>query len=182
MFDLSLRARTTRAGALVFSVPRLARLAFAVIALTVAGSAAVTGTLGGVGAAVLLFAAAAACYEERWTFDPVSRTVRFRFGLIFLARTRSLPFEGLESVAVETFVKGKNPAAADRPADPSEEEAPVGLAAFGSRIFRQKRYASLAIYAKDAGRLVVETLSAARADRLEAAAEEISRLSGVAGR
>lgn len=177
MFDVRLSFYRTRDGKLLFAIPMGTRLLFAGIALAAAASAAASveassvyefaralpAALGGAGFAVVLSAAAAACYEERWTFDPASRSVRFRFGLLFLARTRSVPFDSIESAEVETFVKGANPGG---DAEPSGNK----------KLFRKKEYASLTLYLKDADRLIVETVPARGRLPLEEAAEEISRL------
>ena len=185
MFDLRLRFNRTGDGMLIFALPPRTRLGFAAVAAATAASAVVAvdassaaelaralpRALGPVGNAVLLLAVAAALYEERWTFDPRTRSVSFRFGLVFAARSRSVPFDQVESVAVETFVKGTQPGTGD--ADGIEAEAePEGL----KRLFRKKKYASLVLYLKDAERLVVETVPSGDRALLERAAEDIRPL------
>ncbi len=186
MFDLKLKPARRAAGALTFSVPASTRLVFGGIALAVAGSAVVSAgsagadaanlsglaaALGGPGLAVLAVAALAALYEERWTFDPAARAATFRFGLVFLAKRRTIDFAALETVEVETFVKGIRPGAET---ESETEDVPESRGL--RRLFRKKRYASLAIYTTDAERLVVDTVPAAGGPLLEEAAEEIRRM------
>lgn len=186
MFDMKLQARRSRSGAFVLEVPLSFRAAFAAVAAVVAGSALVSSpeaTLGGFGSTVLIVSILAALYEERWTFDPAGKTVRFRFGLLFAARSLTVPFDELEGVGVELFVKGQHAETGGREDVEREEAEPTGLAAIGARLFRKKRYARLAIYRKDAPPLIVESApaagNAARAAALEDLGREIARVVGV---
>ncbi len=46
--------------------------------------------------------------EERWSFDPGSETARFRFGLLFAAHVRTIPFAEISAVEFDDFEKGFN--------------------------------------------------------------------------
>jgi hypothetical protein len=185
MFELRLKARYTRAGTLSLGIPTIFRAIFAFIAAVVSGSLGVSavavsakaGSLGALGPAVGIISLLAALYEERWTFDPASKTVRFRFGLLFAARTLTVPFDAIEGVGVELFVKG-SPRMGSAAGDAPEEGEPSGLAAIGARLFRKKRYARLAVYRTDAQALIIESLPAARAAMLEELGREIARVVG----
>lgn len=165
MFELRLRESRSKNGVLTLSVPPAARAAFAGIAAAIGASAFVSGeALDLPGAALLAVSAAAALYEERWSFDPGKRLAVFRFGLLFLARRRTLPFDSVEAAATELFEKGSRPG--------------TGAGEERKGFFRPKRYARLVLRLKDAERLVVETVPAAELGRLEGMAGRIARLTG----
>lgn len=56
--------------------------------------------------AILAITAIGALFEERWVFDAKGEVARFRFGLVFLAHTRSIPFSSIASVEFDDFERG----------------------------------------------------------------------------
>lgn len=183
MFELKLRFRTDKAGRLVAAVPLGVRAVFGLIALVLVAGASISSeatrlpdllrALGPAGIVAVLIALLAVLYEERWTFDPGTRVVTYRFGLLFLASTRVIPFGAVGWVGYERFVKGVRPGAAE----PAEEERP-GIR-LGGGLFRRKVYRTIALYLVDGPRLVVETENEKKAAALEAAARQIAETVGV---
>lgn len=174
--DFALKHRSRPDGSVVVAVPPSVRISMAAIAAAIVGSGLIPdegGALRGLGLPGIAAAALtvlAALYEERWTFDQARRALRFRFGLLFAARTLTIPFEDIEGLGLETFVKGRSAASGSR--EDAEEAAAHAEAAGGlglrplKRLFAPKPYRSLVVYLKSSNRLVVETLPANRAARL----------------
>ncbi len=181
--DFGLKFRTRRNGTIVASIPLAARAATLIVAvLLVASAFARDGeSLGAGGTVALVLALLASMYEERWTFDAATRTIRFRFGLLFLAKVRSWPFASVESVSLEAFRKGRA-ATGDDPAEGGDENLPPPHAGFGpslKRVFASRRYLRLVLCLSDAENLVVENAAASRAHNLRRDALEIAGLVGV---
>lgn len=191
---MTLSFRNRKGGALEASVPRLSRTALGVVCATLAavGFAEADGgfSLGPAGIAAFAVAALALLYEERWTFDPASASIRFRFGLLFAAKTVSVPFADAEAVAVETFLKGRaSDAAAPGGGTPegggsegsggSSPFASLGRSTFLARLFAPKRYYRLVVRLKDGERMVVDTVGERKAAILREAAERIAAMAGI---
>ena len=97
-------------------------------------------------AIVIALCVLAACYEERWSFDETERTVSFRIGLIFLAKTKKIACADMAELRVETFEKG----------------------------FRKKSWTRVSIVFDDnRNPLVVETMPTKKAAKLTAFAERV---------
>jgi len=154
-------------GSIVISVPLLLRLGMVALAVILFASALLTPESGkgfSPGLLVaLLIALLGALYEERWTFDRPNRAVQFRFGLIFLARRVRVPFDQVESLAVERFVKGKIPAAGETEGteNPGQE---------------RRAYYSLVLYLTNGGRLVVETVKGRNIQKIEKLRDDLADL------
>ncbi len=58
------------------------------------------------GIAILLVTALGAIFEERWVFDLKTENAHFRFGVVFLAHRRSIPFSSIRGVDIEDFERG----------------------------------------------------------------------------
>jgi hypothetical protein len=128
------------------------RVLYGVIASVIVLSAVVTVPEYGfspVEAIVIALCVLAACYEERWSLDDTARTVSFRLGLVFLAKTKKIPVDDIAEIRIETFEKG----------------------------FRKTSWTRVSI-AFDDGRipLVVETMPTKKAAKLTAFAERIRGL------
>ena len=63
-----------------------------------------------------------ALYEERWIFDKNRDIFQSRFGLLFLARKKTVPLTELARVETDSFYKGR----ADEHRGPLENEQPFG--------------------------------------------------------
>lgn len=182
MLELKIRFRTQKSGAFVGTIPGATRIVFAAIGAAFVAGAAVssgaasigdlTGALGPAGIAVVAVVLLAVLYEERWTFDPSSRSIVYRFGLLFAAAKRVFPFDSIESVGLERFVKGVRPGET-----PPPEEDRGGPRLFGN-LFKPKAFRSLVLNLADGSRLVVETEGEKKAAALEAAALKISEMAG----
>lgn len=183
MLELKIRFRTKKGGAFVGAIPAATRIVFAAIgaafvagAVVSSGAAAIgdlPGALGPAGIAVVAVVLLAVLYEERWTFDPASRSIVYRFGLLFAAAKRVFPFGSVESVGLERFVKGVRPG--DVPPPEDERGGPRLL----GNLFRPKAFRSLVLNLSDGSRLVVETEGEKKAAALEAAALKISEMAGI---
>jgi hypothetical protein len=154
-------------GSIVISVPLLLRLGMVALALILFASATLSPESGkgfSPGLLVaLLIALLGALYEERWTFDRPNRTVQFRFGLVFLARRVRVPFDQVESLVVERFVKGKIPGAA-------EAEGPENSGQ------ERRAYYNLVLYLTNGGRLVVETVKGRNMRKIEKLRDDLLEL------
>ncbi len=55
---------------------------------------------------ITAFCIAAALYEESWTFDRENKNVEYKHGLIFLNRKISMPFNEIENLELNIFLRG----------------------------------------------------------------------------
>ncbi len=160
-------------GSIVISVPLLLRLGMVALAVILFASATLTPETGkgfSPGLLVaLLIALLGALYEERWTFDRPRTTVQFRFGLVFLARRVRVPFNQVEALAVERFVKGKIPGAV-------EDTGP------GTSNHERRAYYSLVLYLANGGRLVVETVKGRNLEKIQKLRDDLAGLGLPGGR
>lgn len=80
---------------------------FAVIGLSQILAAAGEG-ISVAGMLLLVITALGALLEERWVFNLKSETASFRFGLLFAAHKRTIPFNEITAVEFDDFEKGFN--------------------------------------------------------------------------
>ncbi len=98
----------------VFSInlvsPAVRGINAAIAAIVLAAQALFAGEQGVsvAGLAILLIAIVGALIEERWIFDLERETARFRFGLLFAAHTRTIPFSAISAIEFDDFEKGFN--------------------------------------------------------------------------
>jgi hypothetical protein len=145
--------------------------------------------LGAGGIVLLLIVVLGLFYEERWTFDPGARSLSFKFGLVFAGKTMRVPFDSVESLAIEEFTKGRtsNPGGPTEAghdggaAAPSAYPGKDGLRDFAressggislKKLIEPKRHRRLVIYLNTAERLVVESVERSKFDQLEALGQE----------
>jgi len=151
-----LTSKKSKTGALVLQIPILLRLSITAIGLIIFAASLIpnmegTQTQPGVTTIVLLiFLCFGALYEERWTFDPATRTISFRFGLLFLAKTMNISYDQVDEITLEKAIKGKMQNQDDH-AEPSRPQ--TGL----DRLFQPKVFINLVLYLKDAERLIIES-------------------------
>ena len=196
----SLSRRTAKDGTLVLGLPIRIRILMGIIALAIVLGALLPGSegspagLGAGGIVLLLIVVLGLFYEERWTFDPGARSLSFKFGLVFAGKTMRVPFDSVESLAIEEFAKGRasNPGAAPGPDRDGGEAAPSAPSAYPGknvpsladfaressggfsvkRLIEPKRLRRLVIYLNTAERLVVESVGRSKFDQLEALGQE----------
>ncbi|HPE90581.1 MAG: hypothetical protein H7A27_03455 [Spirochaetaceae bacterium] len=101
---LSLRRSGT---ALIYGIPLWYRIASSVIALTLAVSSSISGAPSLGALVVVAVAAAAALYQERWSFDAASGECSGRVGFVFAARGPSFKADEVARVRLDTFAKGR---------------------------------------------------------------------------
>ncbi len=111
MFKLNLILRRKTEDIMIFSPApwfRILFLAFAVIVAVGIYSTASEGIDGSfiVPFIITAFCIAASLYEESWTFDRENKTVEYKHGLIFLNRKISMPFNEIESLELNIFLRG----------------------------------------------------------------------------
>ncbi len=159
--NLRLSFKETKDGGFQVALPWSARAAFALIALVLAAAAWLPiegGETGPLAPVAILVMALAACYEERWRAYPAKRVLNFRFGLIFLAKTLSIPYEKLAAITLENFTKGGRSDTARNSSSLSPR-----------RFLSPKRYLRLGLLLHDGNTLVVETAPIDKAETLRAA-------------
>jgi hypothetical protein len=180
--DIPLALRETKDGRVIYSIPWWYRVLMLVIGAVLLGAVLVAGDKPSVIEWVALaLALAAALYEERWVLDPGTKTIRHRFGLLFAARSVSLPFDRIEGFRLRAFVRGSTPGG---PAEAEESKRileaadPTGDAnALGERRSRLKKaYVTLLCDDLEGGALVINTLPARRVPDLKAAGALLSRI------
>jgi len=90
--------------------PALRALNAVIFAVVAAAQILALGETGLSVAGILIMAVSAlgALFEERWTFDLSAETARFRFGLLFLAHARVIPFADISRIEFDDFEKGFN--------------------------------------------------------------------------
>lgn len=108
---------------------------------------------------LLILLLAGSLYEERWTFDPGTRTISFRFGLLFLAKTMRVSFDRVDEISVERAVRGKVQH------QQKQEKQPRPQNGIG-RFFRPKVFINLVLYLKDSERLIIESGNARKEEQL----------------
>ena len=109
MIDISLRMRTDGGGRLVLDLGLRFRLIFLSFAAVVAFAMVVASTINVVPLLLFLILLVGAAYEERWVFDPGSRTLCSRHGLLVLARTRRWTFSEFRAVEYTSYRIGSVP-------------------------------------------------------------------------
>ena len=57
----------------------------------------------------LVIVAAAALYEESWTFDGDERVIHHRYGFVFFAKKIDLPFDKVGGFRLRAFIRGMIP-------------------------------------------------------------------------
>ncbi len=163
--EFLLKSTTKDKGILILHVPLWFRLAllfigcvvlFALLIPVREGSPAGIGVPGLVLMVVIFFGT---LYEERWIFDPLRRTISFRFGLLFLAKTMEIPFDQIDEISVERATKGTMQQAQSG----DKENLPQrGI----GRLFRPKQYSNLILYLQDSERLVIESVNFRKEEQL----------------
>ncbi|MBN2875005.1 MAG: hypothetical protein JXM71_07910 [Spirochaetales bacterium] len=107
-----------RSGAeYVYAIPVWYRITTIAIAAILTLSTVVAGGTGVFGAIIIGIVIIAALYEERWTFNTISRTIRGRIGLVFAAKGPSIGFDDVERLRLDVFAKGQLDQSALPPAD-----------------------------------------------------------------
>jgi len=163
--EFLLKSKQTKSGTLVLHIPLLLRLSIIAIGLVIIAASlipVIEGTQSQLGVTtilLLLLLLFGALYEERWTFDPATRTISFRFGLLFLAKTMRISFDQIDEITLEKTVKGSM----QKPAEHADLERPqTGL----KKLFQPKVFINLVLYLKDSERLVIESGNARKEAQL----------------
>jgi len=109
--ELPLRLRLLKDGRLLYAVSLWYRLLMlAIFAVVVASIFTVEGPPGFFAWIILAVVALAGLYEESWSFDPNTRQITHRAGLLVAARSISVPFDEVELFRLVPHVRGTIPA------------------------------------------------------------------------
>lgn len=182
--DIPLVLQVRKDGKTVYAIPLWYRLAMVAIGAVLVGAILVSGGSPSVLEWVALaIVAAAALYEERWTLDPATSFLSHRYGLLFLARSITLPFSRIEGFRLRAFIRGSAPGGPSEAEDNARILAAVDPAndsnalREGRRSLR-KAYVSLVCDDLEGGGMVVNTLPARRAAELRKAGAILAQVSG----
>ncbi|WP_304225209.1 hypothetical protein [Gracilinema caldarium] len=163
--EFLLKSTTKEKGILILHVPLWIRLVlfcigsvvlFALLLPVQEGSPAGFGVPGLVIIILLFFGI---FYEERWVFNPIRKTISFRFGLLFLAKILEIPFDQVDEISVERATKGSMQ---QTRGDDKESIPQHGI----GKLFRPKQYNNLILYLRDSERLVIESVSLRKEEQL----------------
>ncbi|AEJ20810.1 hypothetical protein [Gracilinema caldarium] len=173
--EFLLKSKRTNKGTLELHIPLLLRLSLSAIGLIILAASLIPilegpQTQQGVTTIVLMIILLfGALYEERWTFDPASRTISFRFGLVFLAKTMKISYDQVDEITLEKAIKGKMQNL-EAPAEPSRPQNSL------ARFFQPKVFINLALYLKDSERLIIESGNAKKEAQLINLKKEIQEI------
>lgn len=163
--ELLLTSKRSKTGALVLHIPLALRISILAIGLIIIAASLIPSSDGAqshLGVTTVLLCIVlllGALYEERWTFDPATRAIKFRFGLLFLAKTMSIPYDQVDEIRVERAMKGTM-----QPLNEQTEPTKPTTGLF--RLFQPKVFINLVLYLNHAERVVIESGSARREDQL----------------
>ncbi len=110
--------------------------------------------------------ALALLYDERWIFDAEKRTLETRTGLLMLFRRRRMPLGAVRELRLVSFTKGRAGSPAPRELSRMERAFMPGMA-------------RLAVVDAEGAHLVLDTVKAARAEKLKATGRAIAEYCGV---
>lgn len=185
--EITLVLREKTPGRLVYAIPLWYRLVMALISAILVAAIYVSGDGKGsvVSWIIVGIAALAALYEETWVLDKATASLSHRFGLVFLARTVSLPFDRIQSFRLRAFYKGSNPGT---PASAGESAAILSSLNVDSDLsdlkgrnrMRRKAYITLICDDREGGGLVINTLPLRGAAGLKTVAARFAQEAGVA--
>lgn len=173
-----------RGKLLVYRIPIWYRLAMLLIGLVLVGAIVVGGEMPNVLEWIILaLVLLAGVYEEKWSLDAESGFLFHRYGLVFLARSITIPFSRIEGFRLRAFIRGS------APGSPEEaEESRRILASFDplndANAYRKgnsrpkRAYVSLICDDLEGGGLVINTLPARRLSELKLVGLRFSTSSG----
>jgi len=147
----------------VYGIPVWYRIVSGATALALVVAAAFSGGLGIAGNVIVVIAALAALYQERWTFDPGSDSCTGRIGLVFAAKGPTYKASDVARLRLDIFAKGR----LDQKDLPPEDKMP-----FGSQ-------ARLIVETKDGEAFMLDSVPFKRRAELEASALAIADAIGV---
>lgn len=164
----------------MYSVPIWYRVCMVVIAATVAGAIATApGRPAPLAWIILVLAALAGLYEERWSFEPASRRVVHRAGLLVAAKTLRVNFDEIERFRLVPQVRGTIPGSEDeRLQNAAALQAGRSDDSSRRRSSFKKPYVSLVFDCADGTRYLIDRTGARRINLLRRDAESMASLCG----
>jgi len=118
-------------------------------------------------------------YEDKWSFDGADQSARHQAGLMFLSRSRVVPFVQIERLRIVPLVRGTIPGSEDEKA--ANEAALKGTRTDDPTIKRErhkKPFLSLEIECADGTRFLVDHMPARKAEKLRSLASRIAEHCG----
>lgn len=98
MIEIHLKPRTAPDGSLILELGIAFRVVFGALAAVLAVGVGSTGMMGIVPIGVLSIMVVGALYQEKWIFNPTTKRVTARHGLVVAARTRTWMFDDISEV------------------------------------------------------------------------------------
>ena len=107
MFRLQLILIKRSDEILELKLPLSFRITFGIISGILLANMASLSSFGAVPIVVTAITAIAALYEERWTFDREKKIVVHKYGLLFLAHTKTVEFSEIDRMILSNFREKK---------------------------------------------------------------------------
>ena len=184
--EIPLRLKKSADGSLSYGIPLWYRLVtVAMLGMVVAGLLTTEGAPGLFAWIILILLVMGLVYEERWTVEPASKTVRHHSGFWPLAKATTTGFDSIEEFSLRALARGTIPG--------SKEEIEVNTKAFDMMYHRDIEQGFAKGFLKSAGRVpyinlllktsdgetyLVDSLPARRASRLAAVGAAFAEASG----
>jgi len=178
--ELPLRLRLLKDGRLLYAVSLWYRLLMlAIFAVVVASIFTVEGPPGFFAWIILAVVALAGLYEESWSFDPNTRQITHRAGLLVAARSIGVPFDEVELFRLVPHVRGTIPGSEDeRIQNAAALKASRGDDSSRRRMSFKKPYVGLLFDRSDGSHYLIDSMNARRSPRLREDAVRIASLCG----
>ncbi len=162
--SLSFKKNADGSASIRYGIPLWYRILSLVILVIIVASIILVQGTNALGLIILALSLLAALYEETWSIDESTKTVRSKTGLLFLAKRSSFAFGDIARMELNDFARGRV----------NQDELPEsGKMPFGSQT-------RLIITLKNEDRFLVNAVSFRKRSRLEKDAQEMARLIGVA--
>lgn len=179
--ELPLKLIRHKDGGLHYAIPLWYRLLMAFIVAVVAGSMLIANVAAGPVAWILMVVVIlAGLYEERWIFDPESRTIRNRTGLLVAARSLEIPFDEVELFRLVPHVRGTIPGSADeREQNEAALKASRGDDSSRRRQIYKRPYVGLILDRSDGSHYLIDSMNARRSPVLR---QDAARMAACCGK
>ena len=184
--EIPLRLKKTADGSLSYGIPLWYRLVTAaMLVMVVAGLLTTEGSPGLFAWIILVLLIMGLVYEERWTLDPASKTIRHSSGFWPISKATTTGFDSIEEFSLRALARGTIPG--------SKEETDLNAKAFDMMYHRDIEQGFTKGFLRSAGRVpyinlllktqagetyLVDSLPARRASRLAAVGTAFAEASG----
>lgn len=184
--EIPLRLKISPDGLISYGIPLWYRLISAAMLIVVSGGLMSSGEKPGFTAwIVLALLALGALYEEKWVFDPETKTIRHSNGFLPFAKAKAIPFAEAAEFSLTVLARGTVPGSAEEETEKTraflmlkgkdKDELKRGAPAF---LNRKKPYINLMMACLDGSTYLIDSLPARHAGRLLAAGKAMAAACG----